>query len=78
MAQTKLGAERARQTNIEKHGSLEAYKQFMRDIAAQGGIKGKDGGFASQKVGPDGLTGKERARTAGAKGGRISRRVKTN
>lgn len=32
------------------------------------------GGFASMKVGDDGLTGFERARIAGEKGGRISKR----
>lgn len=32
------------------------------------------GGFASDKVGADGLSGRERARIAGQKGGRKSRR----
>ena len=44
----------------------------------KGGKKGKTGGFASDKKGADGLSGRERARLAGAKGGRISRRVKTS
>lgn len=38
----------------------------------------KRGGFASEKIGKDGLTGLERARLAGAKGGRISRRKPRN
>lgn len=45
-----------------------------RRIGALGGRSGNSGGFASRKVGKDGLTGQERARLAGAKGGRISKR----
>ena len=30
--------------------------------------------FGSDKIGPDGLTGRERARIAGAKGSRVSKR----
>jgi hypothetical protein len=41
-----------------------------------GGSKGRTGGFASDKVGPDGPTGRQRARIVGAKGGRISQRLK--
>ena len=37
---------------------------------------GRTGGFASEKVGKDGLTGKQRAEIAGAKGGRKSKRTK--
>ena len=50
---------------------------FYAKIGAKGGKKGKTGGFASNIVGEDGLTGAQRARIAGAKGGRISRRTKT-
>lgn len=50
---------------------------FYAKIGAKGGKKGKTGGFASNVVGEDGLTGAQRARIAGAKGGRISRRSKT-
>lgn len=43
-----------------------------------GGQLGRTGGFASDKKGEDGLTGRERARLAGSKGGRISRRTKSS
>lgn len=39
-----------------------------------GGRKGKAGGFASSKIGKDGLTGQERAKLAGKKGGSKSTR----
>lgn len=42
-----------------------------------GGKKGHTGGFASEHVGKDGLTGFERAIIAGRKGGKISRRGKS-
>lgn len=66
-----------------KGGKLAAAKNLARDpdfyakIGAKGGKNGKTGGFASNVVGEDGLTGAQRARIAGAKGGRISRRSKT-
>lgn len=44
------------------------------NIGSKGGKAGHTGGFASDKVGSDGLTGVERARLAGAKGGKISKR----
>lgn len=47
---------------------------FYRKIGKKGGSNGNTGGFASERVGKDGLTGQERARVVGAKGGRISRR----
>lgn len=51
---------------------------FYKRIGARGGSNGKGpgykGGFASDEVGEDGLTGRERAKLAGAKGGAISRR----
>lgn len=50
--------------------------EFYARIGALGGRKGKSGGFASDKVGDDGLTGRQRAAIAGARGGRISRRTK--
>jgi hypothetical protein len=48
----------------------------MKRIGAMGGSRSRNGGFASKKVGRDGLTGRERAREYGAIGGRISRRPK--
>lgn len=47
---------------------------FFAEIGAKGGANGFNGGFASDEVGKDGLTGRERARIAGARGGMKSRR----
>lgn len=71
MAGTKMGGQKAAATNKAKYG-----RDFYASIGAKGGVKGKTGGFASNKVGEDGLTGRERARKAGSVGGRISRRTK--
>lgn len=69
MSGTKAGGLKARERNLEKYGP-----DFYKRIGAKGGRNGKTGGFASDVVGDDGLTGKERAKIAGAKGGKISRR----
>lgn len=69
MAGTVSGGKKAAQKNIKLHG-----KDFYREIGRKGGKRSTTGGFASQKVGKDGLTGTERARIAGAKGGRRSKR----
>lgn len=69
MAGTKIGGKRAAITNKKKYG-----EDFYRDIGAKGGKRGKTGGFASNLKGADGLTGRERARLAGTKGGQISKR----
>lgn len=76
MANNKQGGAKFVQTMIEKYGSYEAYRQAMRERGSTGGKNGKTGGFASEKIGDDGLTGYERARVAGAKGGAISKRRK--
>ena len=68
MAGTKAGGLKARERNLAKD------PDFYKKIGAKGGRNGRTGGFASEVVGEDGLTGKERAKIAGAKGGRISRR----
>lgn len=51
---------------------------FYKRIGARGGANGKGpgykGGFASNEVGEDGLTGRQRAKLAGAVGGKRSRR----
>lgn len=67
MAGNKSGGEKLRQTMIEKHGSEEAWREWMRANAAKGGRNGNTGGFAANR---------ELARIAGAKGGSISRRGK--
>ena len=69
MAGTVGGGQKAAKTNKEKHGN-----DFYARIGARGGHNSKLGGFASTKVGKDGLTGAERARICGAKGGRKSTR----
>lgn len=69
MSGTVSGGKKAAQKNIKLHG-----KDFYREIGRKGGKRSTTGGFASKKVGKDGLTGLERAKLAGAKGGRISKR----
>ena len=73
MAGTKEGGRKAAETNKARHG-----KDFYSRIGHRGGKNGHNGGFASEKVGKDGLTGAERAKLAGHKGGTISRRGKAN
>lgn len=60
---------KAAETNRAKHG-----EDFYQRINSMSHLEGHTGGFASQKVGKDGLTGRERARLAGSKGGKKSRR----
>lgn len=62
MAGTKPGGKSAAKTNKAKYGP-----DFYARIGAMGGKKGRTGGFYANR---------ELARTAGAKGGRISRRTK--
>jgi len=62
MAGTKTGGKSAAATNKAKYGD-----DFYKKIGAMGGKKGRTGGFFANR---------ELARTAGAKGGRISRRTK--
>ena len=71
MSGTKQGGAKARQTNYERHGA-----DFYARIGREGGKAGTTGGFACTEVGKDGLTGLQRAKIAGAKGGKISRRGK--
>lgn len=68
MAGTKEGGRKASATNRRRD------PDFYRRIGRIGGLHGTTGGFASETVGKDGLTGHERAKIAGAKGGRLSRR----
>jgi len=68
MPGNKAGGVKASETNRTRHGA-----DFYSRIGAIGGHKSKTGGFASQKVGTDGLTGRERARIAGKKGGSVTK-----
>lgn len=62
MAGTKAGGKAAAKTNKAKYGA-----DFYAKIGARGGVVGKTGGFYANR---------ELARTAGKKGGQISRRTK--
>ena len=69
-------AERAAKRFLEtmkgKYGD-GLHDHFAR-IGRKGGKNGHNGGFASEKVGVDGLTGSERAHKYGKIGGAISKR----
>lgn len=69
MAGTKIGAAKAKETNIARYGS-----GYYKRIGAIGGRVGTHKGFASEEVGSDGLTGRQRASKVGAIGGAKSRR----
>lgn len=71
MSGTRAGGRATSITNKTKYGD-----DFYSKIGAKGGKAGHTGGFASLSIGSDGLTGRERARLAGAIGGRISKRRK--
>ena len=60
-----------------KAKNLAKDPDYYKNIGRKGGKSSHNGGFASQTIGSDGLTGVERARIAGAKGGFISRRGKS-
>lgn len=60
-----------RKTMAEKYGDIH---DRMVEMGRKGGKISTKGGFASMKVDENGLTGYERARIYGAKGGRISKR----
>lgn len=60
MSGTKAGGIKAAKTNLEKYGA-----DFYKRIGHKGGKNGHTGGFAANR---------ELARTAGAKGGKISKR----
>lgn len=72
MSGTREGGLKAAETNKKKQGA-----DFYARIGSKGGKNSTTGGFASGIVGKDGLTGPERAKVAGAKGGKISRRGKS-
>lgn len=72
MSGTVKGGKKASITNKQKHG-----EDFYKRIGRKGGKKSCNGGFASNKVGLDGLTGLERSKLAGRKGGLHSKRGKT-
>ena len=69
MSGTQKGGLKAAKTNIKRHG-----KNYYAEIGRKGGKASGSGGFASMKVGRDGLTGVQRAKIAGQKGGLKSKR----
>ncbi len=71
MSGNKIGGKKTAKTILKRYG-----KDYYRNMGAIGGKRSRTGGFASLKVGQDGLTGKQRAVQAGYKGGKISRRSK--
>lgn len=68
---TKAGGLKARATNTKRYG-----EEFYSRIGQKGGKVSRGGGFASDKITKDGLTGPERARLFGALGGILSVRGK--
>ena len=72
MAGTVDGGRLAAVKNRKRHGN-----DFYRRIGRMGGSMSRTGGFASKKVGADGLTGRQRAKLAGAAGGEKSKRGRT-
>jgi general stress protein YciG len=66
---TPEGGRTTAKTNKERHGA-----DFYVRIGRKGGRNSRGGGFASESIGSDGLTGRERASLAGKRGGRMSRR----
>lgn len=69
MAGSKEGARKAVETNRAKYGA-----DFYSRIGKIGGKRSANGGFATSLVGKDGLTGPQRAKIAGATGGKKSKR----
>lgn len=63
-----IGGKKTAEKLKKEHG-----EDFYKIIGKLGGLKSTGGGFAYSKKGKDGLTGPERARIAGAKGGKRKR-----
>lgn len=71
MPGTVIGGRKAAAKNKQYYG-----EDFYARIGAIGGKKSRKGGFGSQTIGKDGLTGSQRASIAGRIGGLKSRRKK--
>lgn len=65
------GGKKAALTNRSRYG-----KKFYKRIGVLGGLKSRNCGFASKKIGADGLAGRERASICGKKGGSTPRKRK--
>lgn len=68
MAGTKEGAAKTRDINLARNPN------HYSEIGAVGGKNSNTGGFATEKLNKNGLTGKEQAAISGKKGGEMSRR----
>jgi len=66
---TVSGGRKAANTNKKRYGD-----DVYENIGRMGGLVSRGGGWASNKIGKDGLTGRERAIVMGSKGGKKSRR----
>lgn len=65
MSGSKAGGVKLRQTMINKFGSEEAWREWMKENGSKGGKNGTTGGVAGDS---------ERASILGAKGGKVSKR----
>jgi len=72
MAGSKAGAAKMKQKMIERFGTEEAWRAWMKENSSKGGKQGHGGGFAWMKE--NGMD--EEIRAAGKKGGTRSRRGK--
>lgn len=71
MPGTAAGYKKFKENKIKQYGSEEAWKNAeVRVFGKRGGEASRSGGFASDKVGKDGLTGRERAKLMGKTQGR--------
>lgn len=67
----------AAQVTMKKRMGMKAYRKMLSERGSKGGsVAGVSKGFGSDKVGKDGLTGRERGRKYAPIGGRISKRRK--
>jgi len=74
MVGTRAGSLKAKQTMLAKYGE-EGYREFYRRVGSLGGsVKNPNRGFACKEKDANGLTGRDRARLAGALGGLNSTR----
>jgi len=78
MPGTKEGGRKAAAKNkLKDQHYMNLYGMtFYEWIGSQGGKESRGGGFVDERVGKDGLTGRQRASIAGRKGGLASRKTK--
>lgn len=69
----KIASKKWKQTMLKKYGE-DGLRKKMQGIGAKGGRNSGTGGFASDVVGKDGLTGRERAAIIAKKSGRMGKR----